>query len=391
MSDVVILGVMGCVACMVFVFPRLRPPERWLARIDEVSARLAAGHDPTDEELEECGRALNRLYRRFCLMNLTLKNRRFSALHRAIFYLYANKLSAMGHPEHGEWPLRSELRGLVLESLQALEPANEPWLQLALITPALLAGDGVLAAESYRKLPPALARVAQYWVRDVHVRWGDSPEGAKAAAWLRGLGDTEHRVPGLTPEQYWALVATCDPSLAEFAEPSLAALAPPAACRMILAKWWDVGDAQGALSILQWLSEAGHRANLVAELADLGAVGISEAKRRFLQENQPGLRRHLILAWDLCRSIGFARTAVKAGFLDEATAWNFILPAARALRGEYGSWRELGDDYLLGYRYWDDHQQVESLMLTRVEWLKHSPDSPWNTLDWGVFIARAQA
>lgn len=296
----------------------------------------------------------------------------------------------MGQPEHGEWPLRSEVRAVVVAGLQALEPSHDPLRQLALITPALLAGDGVRAAESYRKLPPALARVAQYWVRDVRVRWGDSPEGAKAA-WLRGLGETEHHAARLTPEQYCALVATCDPSLAEFAEPSLADLNPPAACRMILARWWAVADAQDALNILRWLSEAGHRANLVAELADLGAAGISEGKRRFLEEHQPSLRRHLILAWDLCRLIGVARTAVKAGFLDEATAWGFILPAARALRGEYGSWRELGDDSLLGYRYWDDHQQVESLMLTRVEWLKQSPDSPWNKLDWEVLIPRAQA
>ena len=370
-----------------FVLPRLRPPRRLLARIDEVSARFAAGQDPTEAELMECGLAVQRLYRVLCFMNLKPDNRRFSALHRATFYLAANQLAAMRHPEHGEWPLRSELRGLVLPTLQTIETTQEPFRQLALITPALLAGNGELAERSYRQLPPTLARVALHWMRQVRSQGRGKPEGTVAETLLRRLDVTQHAAPPLSAEQHWALSAA-RLTWEEFGEPRLAALAPPAACRMLLSAWWDVHDSRSAMNILGWLSEEGHRGRLGADLRPESLDQLPVSKQRFLKENVDQLRRHMILAWDACRLIEVARDAFKAGYLDEATAWGFILPAAAALRAEYGSWRELGEDFLLGWKYWDENHQVDPSMRAQLEWLS---EGPWATVCWELVTPRALA
>ena len=387
---VLTVSVVVVAVCLDFVLPRLRPPRGLLARIDEVSARFAAGEDPTEAELMECGLAVQRMYRVLAFMNLTPDNRRFSALHRATLYLAANQVAAMRHPEHGEWPVRSDLRGLVLPALLTIETSQEPFRQLALITPALLAGNGELAERSYRQLPPALARVALHWMRLVRARGRGNPEGSVAETLLRRLDVAEARAASLTAEQHWALCASRF-TWEEFGEPRLASLAPPAACRMGLAAFWDVHDSKSAMNVLGWLSEEGHRARLRAELRPESLGELPASKQRFLQAHVDQLRRHLILAWDACRLIEVARDAVKAGYLDETTAWSFILPAAAALRAEYRSWRELGEDFLLGWLYWDDHHQLDSSVRAQLEWLSQSPEGPWAALGWELVTPRAMA
>lgn len=373
-----------------FVLPRLRPPKRLLARIDEVSARFAAGQDPTEAELMECGLAVLRLYRVLSYMNFTGDNRRFSALHRATFYLAANQVAAMRHPEHNAWPVHSELRRLVLPTLQTIETAQESFRHLALITPALLAGNGELAERSYRQLPPTLARVALHWMRVVRAQGHGNPEGALAETVLQRVeAVSEHQAPPLSAEQHWALSAsryTWD----EFGEPRLAALAPPAACRMSLASFWEIHDSKSAMNMLGWLSEEGHRGRLGAELRPEVLDQLPVSKQRFLQQNVDQLRKHMILAWDAVRLIETAREAVKAGYLDEPTAWEFILPAAAALRAEYGSWRELSEDFMLGWRYWDEQHRLEPWTRAEMEWLT-SPGGPWANLGWELVAPRAMA
>ena len=104
--------------------------------------------------------------------------------------------------------------------------------------------------------------------------------------------------------------------------------------------------------------------------------------RAFLREHESRLREYRIVAFDLCRLVGLARTAHRAGYVDEPTAWRFILPAALKLQTTYPSWRALADDFLLGNRYIAEGHQSDPSVEGNVEWLKQSPSSPWQMLQW---------
>jgi hypothetical protein len=134
--------------------------------------------------------------------------------------------------------------------------------------------------------------------------------------------------------------------------------------------------------MLEWLLDHGHSEQLADELELLSTNESSPEKRAFLLENETELREYLIVAFDLCRLVNVARFALKAGYIDDATAWHFILAAAQKLHETYPSWSDMGDDYLLGYRYFSDDHQADPGHRASIEWLQRSSSSPWRTIAW---------
>jgi hypothetical protein len=359
-----------------------------LALIDLAAQGLFAGREITDGALEECGAAFSRFHRYLNQRNHTENNARFALADRAAFYLYAVKLAALQHPDHNAWPLMASLRAGFIEPLRReIRSSQDPWTQLAFVTPALLARDVPLAEHLYRKLPPVLAQIALQWVQDTVAGYKDYNHIPSSQRFLEGLGAPPPSIPArsedpLTPEQRWAISVAIYPSYARDPRAGLAEPLAPAVCRVSLLRWWEITDPDSAIGMLEWLLEHGHSEELADELELLSTNESKPEKRAFLLENESELRQNLIVAFDLCRLVNVARSAHKAGYIDDAMAWHFILAAAHKLHETYPSWSDMGDDYILGYRYFSDDHEIDPGHRASIEWLERSPSSPWRTIAW---------
>ena len=58
--------------------------------------------------------------------------------------------------------------------------------------------------------------------------------------------------------------------------------------------------------------------------------------------------------------------------------------AARTLQSNFDSWKELGENYLIGREFWSLHQTKEGGDLSRDAYFRllNDPASPWNRHAW---------
>jgi Protein of unknown function (DUF1266) len=87
-------------------------------------------------------------------------------------------------------------------------------------------------------------------------------------------------------------------------------------------------------------------------------------------------------AWDLARLVYVTRAAHTAGYLDEATAWDFLARALAESQRHYRNWRQFGTGFLTGGLYWccGDLSEADGQTRTRlglVRGLHVRPYSPW--------------
>ena len=359
-----------------------------LALIDLAAEGLFSDREVSDGALAECAAAFSEFHRYLNQRNNTKNNNRFTLVDRAAFYLYCIKLAALQHPDHNAWPLMASLRaGFIKPLRRELRFSQDAWTQLAFVTPALLARDVALAERLYRKLPPVLARIALQWVQETIVAYKDFNHIPSSHQFLEQLGVKAPAIPPpsedpFTSAQRWAISVAIYPSYAMDARTALREPLPPAVCRASLRRWWEITDPDSAIGMLEWLLEQGHSEQLEAELELLSTDELSPESRAFLLENEAELRKFLIVAFDLCRLVNVARCAHQAGYIDEATAWHFILSAARKLHETYPSWSEMGDDYVLGNRYFSDDHKPDAMHRASIEWLQRASSSPWRTIAW---------
>ncbi|MEW6250673.1 MAG: DUF1266 domain-containing protein [Planctomycetota bacterium] len=145
--------------------------------------------------------------------------------------------------------------------------------------------------------------------------------------------------------------------------------------RECLKQWWSIDGRAAAEETRRWLETCGHRLQY----------------RRILQEPDsgvpaPAVHPSAFLAWDLTRLINVARWAYTARYIDEATAWRWILTAARQLEAAFHSWAELGRDFCLGYMLWSGEKVLPEDIQGAQEWLNSASDSPWQTLPWKLSL-----
>jgi hypothetical protein len=96
------------------------------------------------------------------------------------------------------------------------------------------------------------------------------------------------------------------------------------------------------------------------------------------------LERYRIRAWDLGRLIATARSAHAAGYLDQEAAWEWLLAAGDAIRQTYASWKDFGEDYILGAGFFEElnHSTTYS-HVAMMRWLMDDPRSPWQRVTFG--------
>ena len=55
------------------------------------------------------------------------------------------------------------------------------------------------------------------------------------------------------------------------------------------------------------------------------------------------------------------------------------MPAARLLQKKFGSWKELGENYIIGRKYWGGDTEDQTLYDDALVRLLESKESPWVT------------
>jgi hypothetical protein len=163
--------------------------------------------------------------------------------------------------------------------------------------------------------------------------------------------------------------------------------------RICLVDWWGVTDRPSLIGRMEWLLSEGHRAGLETRLPEVAELLLSvkhgeqihlSQQDEFIVNHLHLLKRFRFTAWDHCRLINVARWGHSAGFITEAEAWAWIKKAALVLRLEYSSWKDIGDDFLLGYRYWSLNAVPIPSVPEAYEWLVHHAGSPWKNIPWDI-------
>jgi hypothetical protein len=171
--------------------------------------------------------------------------------------------------------------------------------------------------------------------------------------------------------------------------------------RFLIVSGWDIKNRDDLLDSLIWIENGGHRQsfqqwgekllpltdeeyqNLLTEhQSDVELLNeIKITKKYFISLGDKSL-----FGWDYSRYISLCRWGYLAGYLSEEEAWQKIMPVARLLQDKFDSWQDLGENYLIGRRFWsyEDSKllsyQYEDAFLRLID----MPSSPWNKLPWNM-------
>ena len=201
----------------------------------------------------------------------------------------------------------------------------------------------------------------------------------------------------LTIPQLWAIAAGANLRFKDSRFDRLEVGSTVIEAQGMLREQWSVTGPSAAEPLLDSLATVGHTAVLRAILPKVSALPPTRFEQ-WVAEQQPDQRRLLrfayehrtelkdgeLLGWDLSRLINVARAEYRAGWIDEATAWRHIMPAARRLQRAYSSWQELSDNYLLGRRFWGGRDETQPQFESRARWLTTDPHSPWQHVAWNT-------
>jgi hypothetical protein len=220
------------------------------------------------------------------------------------------------------------------------------------------------------------------------------------------------RAEALSRQQAWALAAAAvlaerNGALHDRLAGSYLTARDADDARRVLREWWGVTDRASLLESLDGLQKRGHRERFarmgqeIAALTPAGRQALDGQRRWNLELNQKlgvvemhyrRLGQKSLIGWDLSRSIALCRWGYAAGYLTEADAWARIIPAARIIRHTFTSWRELGENYLIGRQFWspDEHARTGHLYREAFDRLLADASSPWNRLPWQVDFGPAR-
>lgn len=175
--------------------------------------------------------------------------------------------------------------------------------------------------------------------------------------------------------------------------------------RETLYDWWDISNSDDLWDMLYWLDEEGHREEFeevgkkFSALSEEGleeyienelstVTGIKRKKMAYrfdvVKDNYKKLGNKSLLGWDYCRYISLCRWGYFVGYLSEDEAWEEIIYAAEILNETFDSWADLGQNYLIGRKFWSYNETLESEgRFNKVyERLLNHPESPWNIIPW---------
>jgi Protein of unknown function (DUF1266) len=168
--------------------------------------------------------------------------------------------------------------------------------------------------------------------------------------------------------------------------------------RRILADGWNVHSHDDLTGAFAWLDQGGNRVEfsdvgaraeslspekLKEAVSHLNAVDASSVRVAYANYERFGTKS--ISAWDYARYINLCRWGVDAGYLSEDEAWQRTMYAARILQQTFGSWREFGENYMVGSEFYPRHYLLNRQRMQAVhQELVSNPSSPWNRIPWSL-------
>jgi hypothetical protein len=355
------------------------------ATIEAALSAARGGRPLTSAVLTQTQVAIESIHRTYLERNGGKPRTEWRAEDAANYYVLATKLTAIGHPQHCGWPFDSDLREVVLPYLRARSSyGSDLWVCLAAIQPALLHGDVTLAKSLYRRIAGDrfLADLARRWATDASVWFAVGREERATNEWLGAVDEwAPWNEPCEIPDhRRWLLLLSIFPSIAN--DPRLT-LAGPRSSVLVgpeNARDWHAVDRTSVDQKLEWLRERGHRAELRAYLAG-GRTG-SAALERFVGSHRAALERYGIVAWDVGRAVALVRSGRVMRWFDDDEAWARLEVFGELARRTYPSWEAYGEDYALGFRFFDP--ELEEHGHDRcARWLATSPKSPWRKVPFG--------
>lgn len=206
----------------------------------------------------------------------------------------------------------------------------------------------------------------------------------------------------LRAQRDWAIATTA--LLATFNHEGVSTLSSGGSVigvRRLLQDSWDVSSRDELLRTLEWIDQSGHRqlfSELGARAANLSPDQLQAVLHQMNAQDANSIlvaRRYYskysaqsLTGWDYMRYISLCRWGVAAGYISEEDAWPRVMHAAQILQQSFPSWRDLGENYLVGRQFW-------SLRQTRVDGdemrviyanLLRDPNSAWNRIPWNTRI-----
>jgi hypothetical protein len=177
-------------------------------------------------------------------------------------------------------------------------------------------------------------------------------------------------------------------------------------CNKGLSDWWGINSRASLLDSLAWIENGGHRKDFDAVVSQVASAspeqlvalrsrvaGNAAASNELEVALRYGTRfgARSISGWDYSRYVFLCRRGYLGGYLTEEEAWRRIMPVARLLQATFGSWQELGDNYLAGREYWSLGQtQKDGELFNRArDGLLSDPESPWVRLPWNLDLGQA--
>jgi ankyrin repeat protein len=213
--------------------------------------------------------------------------------------------------------------------------------------------------------------------------------------------------PPSRAQQRWALAASA--ILSTYNHERLDTLSPGGdvlGTRRLIQNSWDIGSHDQLLQTLDWIDQGGHRqlfsalgaravqltpdqlAQSVSQLSPEDANSVLMARRYY-----PKYATQSITAWDYARYINVCRWGVATGYISEAEAWPRVMHAAQILQNTFSSWKEFGENYIVGREFWSLRQtKIDGQAMRSIyQALLNNSTSPWNRIPWDLPLQEASA
>jgi len=160
----------------------------------------------------------------------------------------------------------------------------------------------------------------------------------------------------------------------------------------VLKQWWGVRNRSDLLRTLGWLERAGHRRGFESlganpsSQSDSGSDPELAHRVEVVRAHYTRLGNKSLLGWDYARFVSLCRWGYLVGYVSEDEAWQWIMPKARELQKTFGSWADLGENYLIGREFWSVEETAIHGWRYRAayERLLTNPESPWLRFPWDV-------
>lgn len=125
--------------------------------------------------------------------------------------------------------------------------------------------------------------------------------------------------------------------------------------RIGLLEYWDIKDRASMDETVNWLMDAGHRAEYQGEPKE-------------------------VAAWDYSRAMSVLSSCYLAGYIEREEALNRSLEIAKIIQSEYISWDAFMESYFKGFALWSqDSDEFRRKVYTTMKQKPNSPYSlPWN-------------